>query len=310
LSATYAGDTLLPLTLRPMRYIYTLCSFYIALGALSVLCAGCKGPMAHDDPASNAPTTKERSAETPSTELHYTRTNSTKHLSPAGSDSNAVNRRNRVSSNGPDVVSETDIIFPGNISFIQTSFFSEIEETEDDVVVQEDVIPLDRSHVLNETGEIFSDTTSHVSATAESEYSMVVQGDVTPSDQSHVVAEAAKASSDDSPLISEIEEIKNDGGNQGNGPDSGHNLSMQLWTLPLYALYNLPTHDDHDSDPNLSTHTWPLLGNKTPYNTPRRPLQTGPSILHRTSHSMSQADISYLLGQSFNASRADDRQPN
>jgi hypothetical protein len=264
-----------------MRHICTLRSLYVAVGVLSVLCAGCKGPMAHN-PASNASTTRESSAETPSTEFHHARTNGTNHPSPTVHTPSTVKQKSRVSSNEPDVVAETDEIFPDNISLIQTSFFSEIEETEDDAVVQEDGTSPDRPRVVAEPHDIFPDDISYVSNTAESDHDAVVRRDGTPLEQSHVVAETVIASLDDASYFSLVSEIADDGDSE--------------------------IEDGRDTEPNpnlnLSTHTWPLplLGNKAPYNTPYRPLQTGPSVFNRTSHSMSQTDISYLLGQSFNAS--------
>lgn len=214
--------------------IFTLRSLYITVGVLSVLCIGCKGPIAHN-PAPNAPTTKEHSAETLSADLH-TKTDRVNYSSLAGRDPNAVERADITSSNQPNFFNVIDNVFPDDISCVST--------------------------------------------TAGSEHSAVVQEDGTSPDRPRVVVETIMTSSDDSSHISLVSEIQD-------GEDT-----------------------EPDSDPNLSTHTWPLLGDKTQYNTPRRPLQTGLSILNRESLSISQMNTSYfLLERSFNDSRADDRQP-
>jgi hypothetical protein len=87
-----------------MRYIYTPCSCYVAAVILSFLWAGCKGPLAHD-PASNAPTTKKESgAEALSTDIDA-RTNRS---SLAGHNANALEQKDRTSSDQTQVVAESD----------------------------------------------------------------------------------------------------------------------------------------------------------------------------------------------------------
>jgi hypothetical protein len=180
-----------------MSDVHTPCSFHVVTVVLFFLWAGCKGPIAHD-PASNAPTTKESSAKTPSTGLHHTRTNSTNHPSPAVHDPSTVKQQGKPSSNRPHTGAEPDepsldesfcmIFAPGGMLFTPGS--------ESNTANKQDETPSDRPHTDAEPDEPSLDESSCMIFTPRIEFNTANKQGKPSSNRPHVVSGSTLSETD------------------------------------------------------------------------------------------------------------------